>query len=175
MPLSRALESSPHRNTPWAACTALGPSRQKDRSAPQHLSVPSPFPCTLCITVGLQGHYKPLFWGDHLCLTGSHSVPRGSCQGRAVSYQGTCEQILGRREALALFSHRLPHPWASLCTCHSYHAFKWFFSSYIKGKMSALGFGVCTHIGELCCLLSQVSWKTLRCSLSDVVARRKEE
>lgn len=142
------------------ACRALRPYRQNDRSVTQYFPVLSPFPCTVCIVAGCQiglfphtqqtkwaavtHQHATTFWGlviDAVCVRGVTQRPLTAChiaavryKGRAMSYQWTSQQFLGKREAVALFSHRLPHPWASFCTCHSYHALKWFFKYYIKSK-----------------------------------------
>lgn len=139
MLLSRAPETSNHRSNMWAACPALGPHRQNDMSVTQYFPVLSPFPRIVCIIAGCQivfPHIQQMKWNcmscsdtqthnnfpgvtnwRSLCVRGSYNVPSTAChttavsyKGRAMSYQWTSQQFLGKREAVALFSHRLPHP-----------------------------------------------------------------
>lgn len=75
----------------------------------------------------LQGHNdtQTLFWADQVTICASGGATVSPHVPRELAGQGSViPAVPGRREALALFSHRLPHPWAPLCTCHSYHALK---------------------------------------------------
>lgn len=90
---------------------------------------------------------------DPLCVRGSHSVPphrpmspQGAGRAGQCHTREPLSSSLAKGKAVALFSHRLPHPWASLCTCRSYHALKRFFRSYIKGKCQPWFLCVHTHL-----------------------------
>lgn len=167
MPIPRALEPSPHRNTlsclpsPW-------PTQAEGQVCTSALSCPVPFPlhsvchsrmpssfphlqrktCAGCRDTTTHNHFA----GATKWPSVSHSVPPHcptSPQGAARAGQCHTREPLSSSLAegrLWGFSHRLPHPWASLCTCHSYHALKWFFRSYIKGKCQPWFLCAHTHL-----------------------------